>query len=57
MKKRFFLPVLLAALCACNAAVPTPPPPPPPTPPPAFVIDGAPTAMSTESFVGRVRCV
>ena len=30
MKKRFFLPVLLAALCACNAAVPTPTPTPAP---------------------------
>ena len=56
MKKRFFLPVLLAALCACNAAVPTPTPTPAPTATPAVEAQPA-DALTLEEKVGQLFIV
>ena len=60
MKKSFFLPVLLAALCACNAAVPTPTPTPTPTPAPAATptVEVQPAdALTLEEKVGQLFIV
>lgn len=56
MKKRFFLPVLLAALCACNAAVPTPTPTPAPAATPAVEAQPA-DALTLEEKVGQLFIV
>ena len=56
MKKRFFLPVLLAALCACNAAVPTPAPTPAPAATPAVEAQPA-DALTLEEKVGQLFIV
>ena len=56
MKKRFFLPVLLAALCACNAAVPTPAPMPAPAETPAVEAQPA-DALTLEEKVGQLFIV
>ena len=56
MKKRFFLPVLLAAFCACNAAVPTPTPTPAPAATPAVEAQPA-DALTLEEKVGQLFIV
>ena len=56
MKKRFFLPVLLAALCACNAAVPTPTPTPAPAATPTVEVQPA-DALTLEEKVGQLFIV
>ena len=56
MKKRFFLPVLLAALCACNAAVPTPTPTPAPAVTPTVEAQPA-DALTLEEKVGQLFIV